>query len=82
MFDKIGVIMINLPFWMPRKKNAIWYFIFILIFIFSLDYWQWNINNPLILGLPMWVIYFFLLTIFTSFAFYIFSKYYWGDTPD
>lgn len=81
--DDIKVItMISLPFWMPNKKNYIWYLLFILIFILSLDYWQWNVHNPLFFGLPIWVIYFFTLTILTSFTFYIFSKYYWSDNSD
>ncbi len=72
----------DLPFWMPKKNNFIWYFIFIFIFILSQDYWNWNKFNPLIFGLPIWVIYFFILTILTSFAFYIFTKFYWSDSSD
>jgi hypothetical protein len=74
--------MINKPFWIPRKNNIIWYLLFIFIFILSLDYWQWNNFNPIIFGLPLWVIYFFILTIFTSFAFYLFTIYYWSDNSD
>jgi hypothetical protein len=82
MRDKLMVIMRNLPFWMPKKNNAIWYFLLILIFILSLDFWQWNKFNPMVLGLPIWVIYFFILTILTSLIFYLFTKYFWSDSSD
>lgn len=74
--------MMKLPFWMPRKSNILWYFLFILIFILSLDYWQWNVHNPLVYGLPLWIIYFLILTILTSFVFYLFSIFYWRDNSD
>jgi hypothetical protein len=75
-------IMKKIPFWLPKKNNAIWYVIFFLIFLSSQDYWQWNNNNPLIFGLPIWVIYILILTILTSFAYYIFTKFYWSDKTD
>jgi hypothetical protein len=82
MVDIKVIIMNSLPFWMPRKKNVIWYLLFILLFLLSLDYWQWNMHNPLIYGLPIWVIYFIILTLFTSISFYIFTKFYWRDNSD
>ena len=69
-------------FWMPKKKYLIWFILFIFIFILSNDYWNWNKSNPIILGLPLWMIYFIILTLLTSFAFYLFSTYYWSDNSD
>jgi hypothetical protein len=69
----------NLPFWFPRKSNAMWYLLFIVLFLFSLDFWGWGQSKPLILGLPLWVYYLLFLTLFTSLAFYIFAKYHWRD---
>jgi hypothetical protein len=72
-----GKIMKNLPNWLSNKNNIFWYLLFTLLLIFSLDFWGWNNSNPLIIGLPLWIYYFIILTILTSVAFYIFSKYIW-----
>jgi hypothetical protein len=72
-----GKTLKSLPFWFPKKENAFWYFLFIIIFIFSNDLWGWNHANPMLFGLPVWVIYLLILTILTSIAFYIFSKVFW-----
>ena len=72
----------NLPFWFPKKSNVLWYILFVYLFILSLDFWGWYNYQPLIFGLPFWVIYFFILTIITAFIFYMFSKYYWADAND
>jgi hypothetical protein len=69
----------GLPFWFPRKKNVFWYIIFIFLFLASLDFWAWNKNNPMLLGLPFWMYYLLLLTIFSSFIFYLFTRYYWSE---
>jgi len=70
----------NLPFWFPTKNNVIWYILFIGLFILSMDFWGWNQSNPLILGLPLWVVYLFILTLAISIVFYFFSKTYWEDS--
>ena len=67
----------NLPFWFPKKENGFWYIIFILLFLFSLDFWGWGQGKPLFFGLPLWIIYLLVLTLLTSIIFYIFSKFYW-----
>lgn len=67
----------NMPFWFPKKKNAFWYSIFILLFLFSLDFWGWEKSKPLFLGLPLWVYYMIIITLLTSGVFYVFSKFYW-----
>jgi hypothetical protein len=70
----------NLPSWFPNKKNIFWYILFVVLFLLSMDFWGWNQSKPFILGLPIWVIYLFILTIATSFAFYLFSKAFWEDS--
>ncbi|KYK32013.1 MAG: hypothetical protein AYK22_00190 [Thermoplasmatales archaeon SG8-52-3] len=67
----------NLPFWFPKKKNAFWYLLFVLLFIFSIDFWGWNTSKPMIIGLPLWIYYLLFLTLLTSASFYIFSKFFW-----
>ena len=79
---KLVEIMKKLAFWMSKKNYLIWFILLIYIFILSNDYWNWNKSNPIILGLPLWMIYFIILTLLTSFAFYLFSKYYWSDNSD
>jgi hypothetical protein len=74
---KGGKFLKNLPFWFPKKENAFWYLVFILLFSFSLDFWGWNKSRPVIFGLPLWIYYFLILTLLTSVVFYIFSKYFW-----
>ena len=69
----------NLPFWFPNKKNFYWYILFIFIFILSIDIWAWDLDEPKILGLPFWIYYLIILTLITSFAFYIFANKYWED---
>jgi hypothetical protein len=69
----------ELPFWFPKKENAIWFFLFILIFLLSMDLWAWNQSSPFIFGLPIWIIYILILTLSTSIAFFLLSKFYWRE---
>jgi hypothetical protein len=69
----------NYPFWLPNKKNAFTYLLFIVLFILSLDFWGWGQSKPLLLGMPLWVYYILILTLITSFIFYLFIKVYWRD---
>ncbi len=69
----------SLPFWFPKRTNVVWYLVFIGLFLLSLDFWWWRQSEPLMFGLPFWVVYLLILTLITSVAFYLFSKYYWRD---
>ncbi|MDH7517031.1 MAG: hypothetical protein QHH19_01610 [Candidatus Thermoplasmatota archaeon] len=69
----------SLPFWLPTKKNFVWYFLFIGLFLLSLDFWAWNTSKPLILGLPFWVWYLLVLTLSLSLMFYVFTRFYWRE---
>jgi len=60
------------------KKYIIAFVVFVALFLLSLDFWAWGQSEPLFLGLPFWVYYLFFLTIATSIAFFIFSKYNWS----
>jgi len=70
----------NLPFWFPKKNNIIWYILLIGLFLLSMDFWGWDQSTPLILGLPLWIAYLFILTLSTSIVFYFFSKTFWGNS--
>ncbi|UCB59220.1 MAG: DUF3311 domain-containing protein [Thermoplasmatales archaeon] len=69
----------NYPSWLLNKKNAFAYLLFIVLFILSLDFWGWGQSKPLLLGMPLWVYYILILTLITSFIFYLFIKVYWRD---
>jgi hypothetical protein len=69
----------NLPFWLPRKSNAIWYVLFVGLFLLSMDFWGWEQSKPLILGLPLWTWYLLVLTLSTSLAFYVFARFVWRE---
>lgn len=69
----------NLPFWLPKKSNVLWYLLFVGLFLLSLDFWNWGQSKPFILGLPSWVIYLLVLTLSVSLAFYAFSRFAWRD---
>lgn len=71
--------MSNLPFWFPKKSNAVWYLLFILLFLLSLDFWNWGQSKPMILGLPVWMWYLLILTLLTSLAFYAFVRFVWRE---
>ena len=79
MFIWRKITLKKLPFWFPKKDNAIVYILFIALFLLSLDFWGWGQYKPLILGMPLWVYYLLFLTLLTSVAFYLFSKTYWRD---
>ncbi len=69
----------NLPFWLPTKKNFVWYLLFIGLFLLSLDFWMWKVSEPLMLGLPFWMWYLFVLTLSLSLVFYVFTRFYWRE---
>ena len=65
--------------WFKEKKKILAIITFLAIFIFSLDYWGWNIENISFLGLPLFVYYLIFLTLLLSVFFYILSKNIWRD---
>jgi len=69
----------DLPFWLPKKKNFVWYLLFIGLFLLSLDFWNWGSSNPLFFGLPFWMWYLLFLTLFLSGAFYLFTWFFWRE---
>ena len=68
------------PFWFPNKKNIVWYLIFVLLFVLSMDFWAWDKTKPLVFGLPFWVFYYVFITLLVSFVFFLFVRFYWRDS--
>ena len=77
--NKEGKTLKNLPFWLPKKNNLVWYLLFIGLFLLSLDFWNWGVSTPLFLGLPVWMWYLSVLTLFLSGAFYLFTRFFWRE---
>ena len=69
----------NLPFWLPKKNNFVWFILFIGLFLLSIDFWNWGYDKPLFFGLPFWMWYLFFITLFLSVAFYLFSRFFWRE---
>lgn len=57
-----------------RRRNVLWGGVFLLFFILGNDFWNWNSAPALLLGLPHWLWYFFVLGILLSGAFALYSK--------
>lgn len=48
----------NIPLWLRSP----YFYMLGGIFLLSLDFWAWNTSEPLILGIPLWMGYFILLS--------------------
>ena len=68
-----------MPFWFPKKDNAIVYVVFIGIFLLSLDFWGWDVVTPMFFGMPLWVYYLIFLTLATSVFYWIIATNLWGN---
>ena len=69
----------NIDSWFFNKKKIFFSVIFIILFLFSIDIWNWNKTYPLIFGMPFWIWYHCGLTISTGFIFYLFSLVFWRN---
>ena len=57
------------------------FFSFTIVFILSLDFWNWNKNTSLLIfSLPDWVFYFIGLQIVLSLVLLIFSVKFWHSS--
>jgi len=65
--------------WFKDRLKILYFLIFIVLFLLSLDFWGWEKTNPLILGLPFWIYYLLILTLLTSLFFYLVAKNIWKD---
>ncbi|RLG69988.1 MAG: hypothetical protein DRO11_06865 [Methanobacteriota archaeon] len=59
---------------LEKHKNLVWFLVFLLVFVASIDLWAWGSSTPLILGLPWWVWYFIALNIAMSTLLYLYTK--------
>ncbi len=59
-------------------KAIFWFIMLFLPFILYVDFWQWNVVNPIVFGwIPWHVFYQVLLNIAMTVIFGLFCKYHW-----
>jgi len=52
----------------PRKGTAWWAALFAVVFVLGCDFWAWGRRPVLVLGLPLWVLYFGVLGMLLALA--------------
>jgi hypothetical protein len=52
------------PHWRPNRHGLI----FAVIFMLGMDFWAWEAARPTMLGLPIWLFYFVLLSVLQTCA--------------
>lgn len=61
-----------------KESGIFWLAIFMVLFLLSLDYWNWGSTSDLgFLNIPVWIYYFGFLQVILALAIFIFSKTYW-----
>jgi hypothetical protein len=64
-----------------KESRIFWLTIFVLLFLLSLDYWNWGLDsNPSFLNIPSWIFYFGFLQFILAVAIFVFSKTYWRQS--
>ena len=64
-----------LPFWFPKSQNSRnWAFVFILLTILSIDWWNWESSNRLGNWIPDWIIYLVIIQFVLAYSVWKFSK--------
>ena len=64
-----------LPFWFPKSKNSRnWAFVFILLTILSIDWWNWGSSTRLGSWIPDWIIYLVIIQFVLAYSVWKFSK--------
>ena len=64
-----------LPFWLPKSQNnRNWAFIFILLTILSIDWWNWGSSTRLGNWIPVWIIYLVVIQFVLAYSVWKFSK--------
>ncbi len=52
----------------PRRGTGWWAALFAVFFVLGCDFWAWGRHPVLVLGLPLWVLYFGVLGVLLAFA--------------
>jgi solute:Na+ symporter, SSS family len=60
----------ELHIYIPAWLKSPYFYLLAGLFAASLDFWAWNTNEPLILGIPLWMGYFVLLSALQTWIMY------------
>ena len=64
-----------LPFWFPKSQiNRNWAFVFALLTILSIDWWNWESSNRWGDWIPIWIIYLIVIQFALAYSVWKFSK--------
>lgn len=64
--------------WLERSRT-LWMMVFGVIFLLSIDFWNWGSDEVVFGFLPLWVFRIILLQFLLSGAILLFVKFYWKD---
>ena len=53
-----GHLVLSTPKWISNR----YVYLFVGVFILGMDFWAWNHATPMLLGIPVWILYFVLLS--------------------
>ncbi|KAA0012349.1 hypothetical protein B6U81_01315 [Thermoplasmatales archaeon ex4484_30] len=56
-----------------------WWALFALLFFLCIDFWNWSKSEPVILFMPYWMWYIFVLCFVMAMVFALFAKYEWRE---
>ena len=64
-----------LPFWVPKSQsNRNWAFVFALLTILSIAWWNWKSSNRWGDWIPIWIIYLIVIQLALAYSVWKFSK--------
>lgn len=61
------------------KKDRAWLWLMLIVFGLGVDFWNWNRAEPLLWGIPFWVVYLFAITLGLTLVFLLFARRFWKD---
>jgi hypothetical protein len=59
-------------------RRVVWYGGWLMLLLFSLDYWNWGQTTPLIHGIPFWTVNLLAVTLGLSVFYALFTEHMWG----
>tara|TARA_B100002051_G_C16159668_1_gene357578 strand:- start:231 stop:467 length:237 start_codon:yes stop_codon:yes gene_type:complete len=64
-----------LPFWFPKSQiNRNWAFVFVLLTILSIDWWNWGADNRVGSWIPIWIFYLIAIQFALAYSIRKFSE--------
>jgi len=64
-----------LPFWFPKSQNnRNWTFVFIILTLLSIDWWNWGSNARFADWIPIWIVYLIMIQLTLAYSLWKFSQ--------